>query len=97
MTRLPSHSRIRRLGVAVTALVLVGGCVGGFPRRVRGSDITLPQSTGNFLLQALLDCASEIGDKSLAPARDGATCRTATGDTVPNTRGPVTPPPTKVP
>jgi hypothetical protein len=88
--------------LAVAALVLAGGCVGPFPRRVPGSDITLPPPTGNWLLESLIDCAtgvkvgSKAGDKDLSTPRDGAKCRTATGDTVPDARGP-TPPPAKTP
>jgi hypothetical protein len=84
------------IGGAV-ALITVGGCVGPFPRRVPGSDVTLPPPTGKWLLESLIACASQVGDKSLAPARDGGTCRAATGDTIPDVRGPTAPPPTKVP
>jgi hypothetical protein len=99
----PNTRRIHRTPAAVlvigsaVALITAGACVGPFPRRVPGSDMTLPPPTGNWLLESLIACASQIADKSLAPARDAGTCRAATGDTIPDMRGPTAPPPAKVP
>jgi hypothetical protein len=90
-------TRVRRIGLIAVALITGGGCVGPFPRRAPGSDMTLPPPTGTWLLESLIGCASQAVDKSLAPARDGGTCRAATGDTIPDMRGPSPPPPVKVP
>jgi hypothetical protein len=95
--RVPSQNDARRIGLAAAALVIVAACVGPFPRRVPGSDMTLPRSTGTWLLESLIDCANQTAQSGLAPARDGATCRMATGDTVPDPSPRLTRPPVKIP
>lgn len=97
MPRVMSQNHCRHLGLAAAGLVLVAGCVGPFPRRVPGSDMTLPRSTGTWLLESLVDCANQKGATGVALARDGTTCRMATGDTVPDPSTRLTPPPVKVP
>jgi hypothetical protein len=98
MAVLVSHRRrLPRLVIVAAALVSVGGCVGPFPRRAPGSDITLPRPTSEWLLDGLIACASQLADKSLTPARDAGRCRATTGDTIPDARGPIVPPPVKVP
>ncbi len=78
------------------ALVALTGCgVGPFPRRRPGSDVTLPPSTAEWLIEAALGCATAAAVNGVAGARDVATCRKATGDTVPDSKGPT--PPTKTP
>ena len=90
--------RLRRAGLAAALLALAGCGVGPFPRRVPGSDVTLPPSTGEWLLGSLVGCAAPVVTKGVAGARDAAaTCRTATGDTVPDLRGPAPAPPATVP
>ena len=89
---------VRRVGLAAAAILLFG-CAGplklGFPRRPPGSDVALPPSTTEVLVDAALGCANPVDTKSGAGARDVATCRKATGDTIPDTKQP--PPPTKTP
>jgi hypothetical protein len=93
--RATSHN-LRAAGVAA-ALIMLSGCgVGPFPRRRPGSDITLPPATSDWLIEAALGCATPVVTKGAAGARDVATCRKATGDTVPDPKQ-SPPPPTKTP
>jgi len=78
------------------ALVASTACgVGPFPRRRAGSDITLPPSTTDWLIEAALKCANPVKADGSAAARDVALCRKSTGDTVPDPKAP--PPPAKTP
>jgi hypothetical protein len=91
-TRLWPSRRSRAL--TIVALFLATGCTGGFPRRVPGSDVTLPPPTRIAVLESLLGCAT--GVQTIAMPDNMGTCRSVTGDTVPDPRT-VLPPPTKVP
>jgi hypothetical protein len=83
---------LRGAGLA-GALILLSGCgVGPFPRRRPGSDVTLPPPTSEWLLEAVLGCATSVVTKTPAGARDVTICRTATGDTVPDPKQGPTPP-----
>jgi hypothetical protein len=86
-----------RAACLAAALILLSGCgVGPFPRRRPGSDMTLPPSTTDWLIEAALGCASPVGTKGVGGAREVAICQKATGDTVPDPKQ-TPPPPTKTP
>jgi len=95
MTTLRTRSHLGRAALAL-ALVASTACgVGPFPRRRAGSDITLPPSTTEWLIEAALKCATPVKADGAAGARDVAVCRKSTGDTVPNPTAPL--PPAKTP
>ena len=94
MPSLPLHVSPRSRAFAVGALILVSGCLTGFPQRTPGSDMTLPPPTRFSFLESLLECATNV--QGIAGPENAGMCRSVTGDSVPDPRV-IIRPPTRVP
>ena len=85
--------------VATVALIAVGACVQSLPRRVSGSDLTLPESGERAFLRSLTSrCNDSDSLDTSSSRRDPASrCGTVAGDTVRSTSDPIAPPTQKTP
>ena len=81
----------------IAALIAAGACVQGLPRRVTGSDVTLPEPNDRRVARAIASRCPEADstDTSQPPtSRCGGSTRS---DTVRSTGDPLTPPSPKTP
>jgi hypothetical protein len=85
--------------IATVALVAVGACVQSLPRRVSGSDLTLPESGERAFLRSLTSRCTDADTLDTTSSRPDPTsrCGSAAGDTVRSTSDPIAPPPQKTP
>jgi hypothetical protein len=83
------HSSIAVRATVLLLTVLAVGCGHGMPRRVAGSDITLPRSRTDEILQALVPVCDVRADSARAAAGTGRSACTQLSDTL-RERGRVT-------
>lgn len=90
-------TRQTALLIAQLGLAIVGaGCVNGFPRRIPGSDLTLPESPDRTAAAGLLSRCRAAD--SVGTGRDpGTPCGRTAGDSTRSTSDPLTPPVQKTP
>jgi hypothetical protein len=83
----------------IAALIVASACVQSLPRRVSGSDLTLPESGERAFLRSLTSSCNEPDTVNTTSSRrnPSSRCGTAAGDTVRSTTNPVAPPSQKTP
>jgi hypothetical protein len=85
--------RIARI-IVLGGLAAAAGCVSGLPRRVPGSNITLPDSKTDIVRDLLIGCENSA-DGAAGGGR--ATCGSVIGGTRAVPAAPVAPPENKTP
>jgi hypothetical protein len=82
---------------ALTAGLVVGAaCVQGLPRRVSGSDVTLPEPGDRVMARSITSRCKDT-DTTSTVHDPTSHCGTTSGDTVRSTSDPIAPPPQKTP
>jgi hypothetical protein len=92
------NARRTTIGIGMAALLAAGACVQSAPRRVAGSDLTLPESGERTFLRSLLTPCDQPDTLNVGSSRRAAASRCGTSaDTVRSPADPVVPPRQKTP
>lgn len=81
----------------LSGLIVVTGCAQGLPRRVAGSDLTLPEPAERVALRSFLSRCTLTADSVGTSRAPGTPCGGASGDTTRSTSDPLVPPAQKTP
>jgi hypothetical protein len=84
------------IGVIFAGLLTTGACVQRLPRRVSGSDLTLPEPHDRAFLRSLMPRCNDA-DTTSGTRDPGSRCGGASSDTMRSTSDPISPPPQKTP
>jgi hypothetical protein len=80
----------------IAGLIAAGACAQGLPRRVKGSDVTLPERGDRVAARSITSRCNDT-DTTSTVHDPTSRCGTTSGDTVRSTSDPIAPPPQKTP
>jgi hypothetical protein len=90
------NARGTAIRAVIAGLVVAGACVQTMPRRVSGSDVTLPEASDRAFMRSLTSRCNE-SDTTTTRRDPTSRCGGTPGDTVRSTSDPIAPPPQKTP
>jgi hypothetical protein len=89
-------ARAMTIGFLTGGLIAGGACVQGLPRRVSGSDLTLPERGDRAAARSIRSRCNDT-DTTSTVHDPTSRCGTTSGDTVRSTSDPLVPPPQSTP
>jgi hypothetical protein len=84
-------ARATTIRVTIAGLIAAGACVQGLPRRVNGSDVTLPERGDRTAARSITSRCNET-DTTSTVHDPTSRCGSTPGDSVRSTSDPIAPP-----